>query len=760
MIRRHPLAALALALAACGDDAAATAATATTTTADTATTADTVDTETTGATTGDPEPLLPDPGPPRYALVGEPVLLDGSASKGAVLYQWAFDDGQGGGTQPSPDPTALVTYAAVGRWRPILTVYDAEGKKLAASVTITAVHPPAWRARHASSVIALGGDDARFAVVSTDSDEVMIAARVGATFAVERRIAVGDRPRTLSEESGYLVVAAQGDRVDAAPLAGGPGHALDLPYGARPFGVVAAPGGALWVTLQGTGELARLALGPGGALALEATLPALDDARGLALLPDGRLAVSRWRSRPDGGELAIVDPQGAPTQLWPVPFDPQPPSDTEIGGVPSYLGALVVAPTGLEAALPALQANIGGGLYRSGEPLAFDTTVRAVVRLFDLAAGAEAPGGRKQFDGRGLASAAAYSLYGDYLYVAARGSRAVERLDRLTGAESGSLIDVGYAPEGLALSPDGRYLAVDAALARELVIYDLEQFAANTPPIARLPIPSAEPLAPHLLRGKQLFNDSQDPRLSKDGYMACAHCHLDGESDRQVWDFTDRGEGLRDTIALTGRAGLGDGPLHWSANFDELQDFEGDIRGPFGGAGLLSDDAWRSGAVAQPLGDPKAGLSADLDALAAYVASLAQPAPSPHRGPGGVLPPEAEEGRLLFESPALGCLACHSGPRLTDSAWIDPGVPLLHDVGTLGPGSGQRLGKPLTGLDTPTLHGLWESAPYLHDGSAPTLEDVLTVRNPDDLHGVTSGLSDDQLAALVAYLRCLDGALD
>jgi hypothetical protein len=87
-------------------------------------------------------------------------------------------------------------------------------------------------------------------------------------------------------------------------------------------------------------------------------------------------------------------------------------------------------------------------------------------------------------------------------------------------------------------------------------------------------------------------------------------------------------------------------------------------------------------------------------------------------------------------------------------------VPPLHDVGAIGPGSGQRLGMPLTGLDTPSLHGLWRTPPYLHDGSAATLFDVIGGKNPDDLHGVTGALDDEERAALVAYLLCLDGQVD
>lgn len=765
----------AAAPAGCGDDGGATAETEGSSSsagsgsgeATTGTSAGESESESEGESEGEPAPLVPDPGAARYALVGEAVVLDGSGSQGAVKFQWFYDDGEGGASEVTTSPIATVVYEkkSEGRRRPILTVFDAEGKKLSASVTITVVEAPVWQPRQASSVIALPAVEG-FAAVSPDSDEVMIAGSVDGSLAVLRRAPVGREPRTVAAQGGWLVVAAHsGDQIDALPVeeAMGEGFVLALPYGAAPYGVIAGPAqGQFFVTLQGRGEVAEIGLDPRKGLTLVKLMAATPDARGLAMLPDGRLAASRWRSAASGGALAIVDPSGqTPAALWTAAFDPQASSDTEIGGVPSYLGSLVVAPNGREAALPSLQANIGEGAFlKPGSTLEFDTTVRAVVSYFDVVAGTEVAEGRKQFDGRGLASAAVYSYFGDYLFVATRGARSVERIDRFTGAESSSLIDVGFAPQGLALSADGRFLAVDAYLARELVVYDLGEFAENTPPLVRLPIPSVEPLAPQLLQGKRLFNDSLDPRLSQDGYLACAHCHLDGDSDRQVWDFTDRGEGLRDTISLLGRAGAGDGGIHWSANFDEIQDFEHDIRGPFGGLGLMGEAEWQTGSVASTLGDPKAGLSADLDALAAYVGSLTEERRSPHREADGALPAAAELGQALFESPALGCKNCHSGPRLTNSGWIDPGVPLLHDVGTLGPGSGQRLGAALTGLDTPTLHGLWHSAPYLHDGSAATLKEVLTTRNVGDLHGVTSGLSAAEVEALVSYLLCLDGQID
>src|SRR5439155_24751590 len=103
------------------------------------------------------------------------------------------------------------------------------------------------------------------------------------------------------------------------------------------------------------------------------------------------------------------------------------------------------------------------------------------------------------------------------------------------------------------------------------------------PQVARIPAVQTELLSPQVLLGKQIFYNAADARMSRDKYLSCAACHIDGDSDGRVWDFTDRGEGLRNTIALTGHPGIRQGPVHWSANFDEIQDFEGDIRYAFEG---------------------------------------------------------------------------------------------------------------------------------------------------------------------------------
>lgn len=704
--------------------------------------------------------LAADAGESRYALVGETVTLDGSASRGAVRYQWDFGNGD---RQPEPTgaPTVPVTFDAPGRYNAVLTVYDDAGRRRSDSVLITVTHPPVFAPSHSSTVAVLAGRD-EVAVVSTDSSELTrFTWDAQGVLSLADRTATPAGPRTVTEWHSWLVVPCQdaGVVMFIPVQAGSSAISVTMPYGSRPY-AAAGNDDAVFVSLSGTGQLARIEVDASQTSASVTDTVDVADPRGVALLPDGRVATVRWRSPDARAELWAVDPATSAVDTWTLAFDPQPSSDTESGGVPSYLDQLLVSPTGLEAVVPSLQANIGEGDFVTGKPLTHQSTVRAIISYLDPASGAEQRERRKQFDDRGFAAAAVFSSRGDYLYVAMPGARAVDRIDVLGGGQSGTILDVGYAPHGVALSSDDRYLFVDASLSRELVSYDVSDLGLPAAAISRAPIVAVEPLAPEVLVGKQLFSDSFDTRISKDGYIACAHCHLDGLDDRRVWDFTDRGEGLRSTISLAGRGGAAHGPIHWSSNFDEVQDFEHDIRGPFAGTGLMSDADFHSGTRDQTLGEPKAGISEDLDALAAYVSFLDQFAPSPHRNGDGSLTAAAQSGKLLFESLTLGCTTCHSGPRLTDSQWVAPAQPLLHDVGTLGPGSGQRLGGPLTGIDTPTLHGLWASAPYLHDGSAATLLDVLTTKNPSDMHGTTSTLTQAELGDLVAYLLSLDGRVN
>jgi cytochrome c peroxidase len=122
---------------------------------------------------------------------------------------------------------------------------------------------------------------------------------------------------------------------------------------------------------------------------------------------------------------------------------------------------------------------------------------------------------------------------------------------------------------------------------------------------------------------------------------------------------------------------------------------------------------------------------------------------SPARQADGAMTADAAAGQALFNN--VGCQSCHSGPFLSDSH-----TAARHNVGTQKASSGQRMGLPLDGFDTPTLRGLWGTAPYLHDGSAETLQAVLTTANPTGAHGNVSTLTPAQVNQIVEYLRQIE----
>jgi len=244
------------------------------------------------------------------------------------------------------------------------------------------------------------------------------------------------------------------------------------------------------------------------------------------------------------------------------------------------------------------------------------------------------------------------------------------------------------------------------------------------------------------LLGKQIFYNASDPRMSQDGYLSCAVCHINGGHDGQTWDFTDRGEGLRNTPTLLGKSGMLHGNLNWTANLDEIQDFENEIRLKFLGRGFMTDNDFAR--TKNPLGLPKIGISSSLDSLSSFVHSLNNPPRSPNRKPDGTLSEEAEKGRQIFS--ALRCQGCHSGKQFTDR--------LRHDIGSQISGSGKGHGKSLKGIgfETPGLKGLWNTSPYLHHGKATTLEQVLREFN----HPNSKSLSNIEISHLIAFLKSID----
>jgi len=150
-----------------------------------------------------------------------------------------------------------------------------------------------------------------------------------------------------------------------------------------------------------------------------------------------------------------------------------------------------------------------------------------------------------------------------------------------------------------------------------------------------------------------------------------------------------------------------------------------------------------------------------LDAIANYV-NLAIPLPVPPTTD----PALVARGQQIFTSAEVGCSSCHSGAHFTDSGDGNPALDLggminLHDVGTCVTAGFPDVahddvaGHPRQAcmFDTPSLAGVASTPPYLHDGSARTLRDVL--EQTRGKMGDISSLDEDDLRALVEYLRSL-----
>jgi mono/diheme cytochrome c family protein len=139
-------------------------------------------------------------------------------------------------------------------------------------------------------------------------------------------------------------------------------------------------------------------------------------------------------------------------------------------------------------------------------------------------------------------------------------------------------------------------------------------------------------------------------------------------------------------------------------------------------------------------------VTSKLPALQAYQLSLKKPAP-----PAGTFDvAAAARGKLVFDGPGT-CASCHSSALFTDAAGLNP---ILHppadsmaepEVPSYASRSATKMYR------TTPLRGLWQHAPYFHDGSAATLEQVATTYNTKRSLGLTA----QQISDLAQYLKSL-----
>ena len=215
--------------------------------------------------------------------------------------------------------------------------------------------------------------------------------------------------------------------------------------------------------------------------------------------------------------------------------------------------------------------------------------------------------------------------------------------------------------------------------------------------------------------GEMYFNDAM---LCVQNWQSCIGCHPDGRADGFNWDLMNDGlDTFKNTKSLL--------YSHYTPP------------SMITGIRPNAEYAVRSGIRAILFTQV---IEEQALAMDEYLKSL-RPVPSPYLV-NGELSEKAKKGREIFRDHKVGCTLCHHGDYFTDMR--------LHDVKTY-----TQEDFPLIEFDTPTLIEVWRTAPYLHDGSAPTIMDVLTTRNKEQAHGHTEHLTQEELEALAEYVLSL-----
>ncbi len=284
-------------------------------------------------------------------------------------------------------------------------------------------------------------------------------------------------------------------------------------------------------------------------------------------------------------------------------------------------------------------------------------------------------------------------------------------------------ISTGANPRSILITPDGQYAYVTNTLDDSLTVIDPALLEA----VRRIDLGGPKEMTQTRL-GERLFNSAA---ITFRRQFSCHSCHPDGHIDNITYDIEADGIGLSPVDNRTLRGILDTAPFKWEGTNPSLSRQCG---------ARLSVFFTRLAPF-----DPD-----ELAAVDAYICTIPRP-PNRYRLPGSPLTDAQRRGRGIFERTRTNdgrvipvenrCVTCHFPPLYTDRR--------LHDIGTQH--KTDRQGK----FDTPHLNNIYDSAPYLHNGIANTLEEIWTRYNPNDRHGVTNDMTKDQLNDLIEYLKTL-----
>lgn len=267
----------------------------------------------------------------------------------------------------------------------------------------------------------------------------------------------------------------------------------------------------------------------------------------------------------------------------------------------------------------------------------------------------------------------------------------------------------GAGPRGVAVSPKSGAVAAAQYFSGALAVVG----GGDETDVVQVPLgPQPEPDGAR--RGEAAFHSAN---LCFQRWLSCASCHPDGRADGLNWDLLNDGMGNpKNTKSLVWSHKTP--PVMWHGVRDSMETATK--------AGFMF--------IQFSVAD-----EAVMDDVRAYLRSL-DPEKSPYLVNGG-LSAKAKKGKTVFENPNVGCAHCHPAPLFSDLKMHDVGT--KHELDTQGE------------FDTPACVEMWRSFPYLHDGSATNLTDMLETHNKSDRHGRPSALSKEDLEALIEYVLSL-----
>ena len=285
------------------------------------------------------------------------------------------------------------------------------------------------------------------------------------------------------------------------------------------------------------------------------------------------------------------------------------------------------------------------------------------------------------------------------------------------------------------------------------------------------PVPADNPMTVEKVAlGRQLYFD---PRLSKDNTVSCATCH-------------DPTRGWTDQLAVStgvgGKQGTRSSPTVLNTAYQTFQFWDGragsleeqalgPIENPVEMAESLDNVVQKLSAVPAYRAQFAAVFGTDVtrDGIAKAIAAFERTALAGNSrwdqyeaGDKSAMSAAEVRGLELFRTKA-NCNACHAGFNMTDDVFHNIGTGMVKQQPDLGRHLVTKQDKDRGAFKTPTLRDITRTAPYLHDGSEPTLESVVEYYNKGgfanpwlDVQMKPLNLTDSEKQDLVAFLKALD----